>query len=479
MSKLGKMISDELSAFEWATLVPTDGSPVLSDDIRKWYIHTQAKAIWQFVMDNYSITLLANGTFINNTNFPTPPALPGTPYPQPTVGVSIEGWLAIPSHKKLFDAMMPWSKIDRDDPAKNTVDTFQRIFRDWLGILEVVAGQDTQVALPLVIPPAPNVAPPYFHSVNGSTLTANRFIPPREGPNPSNYPVACPTVAGGGMVAPAPDTGIPDAIVAETARWEGLRAMSATDEVTAYTEWVSTIPSGTTDETALEALRQPFRDKWKVKLEALRAEQKTLRGSETPDTARLTAIDSEITAIHSDCLDKIDQTVPPTATNPNPNPPTIKVYKDPSYPACTARVELCAYEKGLAEQGGATPPVAVKPPEVDAGTTDPDAPEVGVCATVEPNPPDYEFPATPAWYQVRPSVTFPAFETHARNCYVDIVASAPKNPEEFWAIMGKYIALCLNDNLRTAGGGSGYAYGLNTNPWQGTILVPTLTWNDA
>ncbi len=431
------------------------------------------------MIDNYSITLLVNGTFVNNTNFPPLPALPGTPYPQPTVGVSIEGWLAIPSHKKLFDAMMPWNKIDEEDPAKNTVDTFQRIFRDWLGILEVIAGQDTQVALPLVIPPATNVAPPYFHSVNGSTLTANKFIPPREDKNPSNYPVACPTIPSGGMAVPAPDTGIEDAKTSEASRWDGIKMVASTDESVALVKWTSTEPKGTTVEAELEPLRQPFRDKWKVKLEALRAEQKTLRGSDTPDTARLTAIDNEITSIHSDCLDKIDEVVPPTTENPTPDPATIKVYKDPSYPACTARVEMCAYELDLAQKGGEPPPVAVKPPEVSAGITDPNAPEVGSCQTVEPTPTDYEFPATPAWYQVRPSVTFPAFETHARNCYAEIKASSPKNPEEFWGIMGKHIALCLNANVRSAGGGSGYAYGLVANPWQGMILVPTLTWNDA
>ena len=111
MSKLGTMVATELQSLDWERLTPKD-SPVKIDDTRKWMIYAMSKAIWQFAYDKVTLTILANGSFVNNSNFP----IPGSPVPVPTIGVTLTGWLALPSQKKLYDLLLPWT-TGNDDPS--------------------------------------------------------------------------------------------------------------------------------------------------------------------------------------------------------------------------------------------------------------------------------------------------------------------------------------------------------------------------
>lgn len=450
MSYLGTLISDELKSLGWDRLMPQEGN-VQTTDIRKWTCHAMSKAIWKFAYERYTLNLIANGSFVNNSNYQATQA--SVPYPQPTVGISLTGWLRIPSHKKLYDILLPWMK-QSDNPPDVWIDTFQRIFIDWFGVLEVQAGQDGQTPLPIIPSPTFNPSPPYFHSINGSTLDSNKFVPPIENPPPSAYPIPCSSSPSGGMSVPPIDTGIQDAKDSESSRWDSLRATAVSFEATALTNWTNA--SGTTDPTQLEALRQPYRDRWQVSLEALRTEQGELRGESSPNTTRLTEIDGQIQSIHDNALS----------------------YVDTDYPSATARIEMIDYEKGLATSGSSVPPV-VPPIPLPVGETNPDAPEIGNANLLEPNAPDYEWPPIVAWYSTPPKITFPTCASHGQACYDELSSSNPASMEEAWGIIGKHLANAFNDHLKAVGGGSGYAYGLPVNPWNGSILIVSCVWDDA
>jgi len=136
------------------------------------------------------------------------------------------------------------------------------------------------------------------------------------------------------------------------------------------------------------------------------------------------------------------------------------------------------YEKGLATSGSSVPPV-VPPIPLPVGETNPDAPEIGNANLLEPNAPDYEWPPIVAWYSTPPKITFPTCASHGQACYDELSSSNPASMEEAWDIIGKHLANAFNDHLKAVGGGSGYAYGLPVNPWNGSILIVSCVWDDA
>jgi hypothetical protein len=458
---LGSMIAEELSSIGWDKLMPAD-AVVRVADVRKWAQHAISKAIWTYVQDNQAIKLVVSGTFTNVTNFPKP----GTPYPQPTVGIMIDGWVQTPSHRKLYDAILPFhTKNDADDDQTTCwIDFFQRVFVDWLGVLPIVAGQDATTMLPLIAPPAPNTAPPYFHSMTGATLAANRYYPARQlEVAQQTYPVQLGDKPAQGLAFSPPSTGIADAKANAVSLWDVDLLQAQTILAASLLTW--DLGGGTHDPIELMKQRQPFEDRWTNKLKTLRKEQRELRSSPTPDKVRLTAIDAEIKATHDDCL----------ADKPAVLPMVGMTYVDDGYPACLSRVAMIDYERRLPLEFNTS--IAVKPSKVAVGTTDKDAPDLSAQAQLEPTPPDYEWPQLQAWYSVQPQLTFPNFEKHARACAAAIRDAQPSSMRDAWELAGTHLQACLLDSQHTAGGGTGYAYGLPANPWAGTIVVFSAVWN--
>lgn len=431
MNLLSQRIIDELNKINWESLTSVI-------DNRKWSIYCISKALWEYALDSYDLSLTVNGFFLNNTNYQQNPL--STPYYQSTNNIHVQGWIRLKSHKKLYDILSPWIKMS-DDPKMVWVDFFQRIFNDWLNPLEIQVGQDSNTTLPLIPPPIFNSSPPYFHSINNSTL--NKYTPPKYKES-NRYPFN-PEIIPATNTPQNTENHLQKSKQSQINKWNIEKQRTQIDIENLRLTWNQS-------DTALNQQVNAYRSQWDLKLKELRDELESLQTSNS-DTQRQNNIISEIDNIHKSALD----------------------YDDNSYPKSIARLEMINHEIDLLNKDNNNT-ITITP--IDTGKPHPNAPDLTIISTIEPTPIDYEYPENNSWYEQMPKIVFNNYEIHAIKCYNQLLTNEKltRSISSVWEIVSEHIINCFNDHIKLTGGKYGYAYGMIENTWNGTINIHSIEW---
>lgn len=465
--KLAEEILKELELLDWENM----GNP--QSDFRLWSTAAISKAIHRFITGEWTTTFIADGVFTNTTNFPTPP---GTPVATPTVAVALTSMPPqFKGHNELYEAMKGW--MCDGDLEQVYTDQFIRIFIDWLGVLKIPCGQDATIALPVVPSGTPNALPPYFHSIDGSTLPTNHPTYTYQQPPTNAYPENPPSSSGKTPTVDPNAQGAADGLDQVKATYDAPYDLTVAAIDQARTTWTSeskTEEQAQTDKTTLLA---SWKDGWeqdKDDMDALLIEASDLRkqGKDTEASAK-----SDQAKVKGESADTRDQEM--LAKNPAPATDFVKS----TYPDHLARKEAIEARRtwydAKKSQGGAVVPV---PPKVPLPGPHPDAPELESTILVPAPPTEQTWVDSPGYALANPvQVTWPNYELHAKALATEIQSLADASElslETVWQTFAKHLILCLNDNVVTPGGGNGYCYGVPSNAWTG-VVNGVVTWTET
>lgn len=481
MGRLGDMIVEEIGKIDYDVVLPISEPPNKCQvDVRNWSVMAQTKAIYSYVVENWETVFIANGGFQNNTNYLGSP--PFNPFYTPTPSVFLKSETPkFKSHKKLYDIMLPYFKTV-DDTDMVFVDMFQRIFIDWLGVLEVGCGQDSDVLLPLIQPNTFNTAPPFFHSADGGTLD-------RHTPEDIDYD-AYPNKATKDIESTdnefVPDQRIIDYFDSR------LNELSIILEKAVYR--LSNNHSGEINESEIQIREDYIILWWERPKEVKEIQKKNYQEigdieyaklkKEPHDINRLNALNSENASLGKSVSDEYDRMLE-----------EVTIIGETDW-VISGRGESEARVVAITNEiqeidnlkndylSGKLPEIdtVLAPDKVSIGSLHPDAPNMSDTRLYSPSPLDWVYPiqsGLPA-LQVPVFFTWPTCIENAIACARDVMSRSDEVRSDgsmVHRIIADWIVTTLNQAVPVFGGVRGYCYGIPLNEWTG-VVVGTISWSD-
>lgn len=479
---LGDMIVDEIEKIDYDILLPTDKDPSSCQvDIRKWTMMAYSKAIYTFTVNAWKTNFVANGGFTNNTNYLASP--PFNPIYTPTVAVSLTTESPkFKSQKELYDILEPYFNTVKDY-EDTFIDLFQRIFIDWLGVLEVGCGQDSNIPLPIIPPTTLNVAPPFFHSLDGGTLSQFQY-PDTDYPK---YPHNIDSSTFGVDGSFIPDT---NTIAQFDSRINELNLILIKIDNRLEVDF-----DGEINETEIVE-RDAYVYYWwerPIEVKEIQKSNSKLLGDEeykritgNPfDQATIDYLNSQNATLGTQVSEEYDRMLEEVTTIDGTNWVINTRGSSEARKIAITNERDDMVRKKMDYLNGVRPEiVAPRPPQkVTIGGLNEHAPDMSNTRVFEPKPLHWLYPTQSTFPTIQVPIffTFPTCVENARLCAFDVMAQSDKAKSDLGIvnrIIGNWIVITLNQAVPTVGGVSGYCYGSPINPWFGSV-VGTLTWSES